>query len=399
LIKLLLLFTSFFALYVGFSSGGMAQTPDPVRQTAQQQTMRFFQGWSGGKTPAWIAAEGMITDRTPSDLRRWLQENQSMAGSTTVYFDSPGGNLLAGLELGLIIRERFFNTAVGRTVPFEEANRNPSWIQYQTTARGHCVSACAYAFLGGHNRSAAAGEIGFHQFYTERALKDALTPSFNAADLSQTQATVGTIALFLKELSIDPEVLFLASAQAPTRMAYPSIADMRRLRIINVREQPIAEPWRIEPVGQGAVVTTRIEIDAFTEVRMALHCRRSAPDVIVLRGAWNYRNPQIMGAGRPGSGQQLTVAFREQIISVNLMIGNRSVRSQNGSSGLIDARVDDDGTHRIAFGISQAEYRRGLIEGFTVNLELSGGLGYEQNFVPPIPGLSERMNIALRSCV
>jgi hypothetical protein len=364
--------------------------------------MRFFTGWSGGNHAGagWIAGEGVITATTPSDFRRWIQENPSYDGiSVTIFLDSPGGNLRGGLELGLLFRELRFNTAVGRTVPMSGGDKNLPGPQTQTIQGGLCVSACAYAFLGGHNRSAAAGEIGFHQFYTERALKDALTPNFNAADLSQTQMTVGIIALYLKELSVDPEVLFLASAQEPGRMAFPTLTEMRRLKIVNRRDQPVADPWRIEPVGAGAVVVTRIEMDALTEVRIALHCRRSSPDIVVLRGAWTYPNPEILGVGRAGAGQRLSMELRQSIFSSSLVIGKRTVRTHPGVSGLIEARVDDDGTHRIAFAISSAEYRRGLAEGFAVQIELPGYLGHGRDFVPPLPGLSERMNIALRSCV
>ena len=395
-------FLFFFAVFVGFFPSGMAQTRNPTRDGTHQTAMRFFTGWSGGNHAGaeWIAAEGVITETTPSDFRRWIQENPSYDGiSVTIFLDSPGGNLRGGLELGLLFRERRFNTAVGRTVPMSGGDKNLPGPQTQTIQGGLCVSACAYAFLGGHNRSAAAGEIGFHQFYTERALKDALTPSFNAADLSQTQMTVGIIALYLKELSVDPEVLFLASAQEPGRMAFPTLTEMRRLKIVNQRDRPMAEPWRIEPAGAGAVVVTRIEMDALTEVRIALHCRRSSPDIVVLRGAWTYPNPKNLGVGGPNAGQRLSVELRQSIFSSSLVIGNRAVRTHPGVSGLIEARVDDDGTHRIAFAISSAEYRRGLAEGFAVEIDLAGYLGHGRNFVPPLPGLSERMNIALRSCV
>lgn len=387
---------------IGCLSNSFAQTRGPTPHSSQQQAMRFFTGWSGGNHAGaeWIAGEGTITEKTPSDFLRFLDENRSLEGiSSTIYLDSPGGNLRAGLELGLLFRERRFNTAVGRTTPLEQDSGNPAPTKTQTIKSGLCASACAYAFLGGNNRSASTGEVGFHQFYTESTLKNALTPSFNAMDISQTQATVGVIALYLKELSIDPEVLFLASTQEPNQIAFPTIAEMRRLRIINTIDQPQAEPWRIEPVGAGAVVVTRIEVDAFTEKRIALHCRRSAPDIIVLRGAWTYPNPERLGVGQPGAGRRLTDELRKAIFDSSLIIGNQTVRTHPGVSGLIDARVDDDGTHRIAFGISLAEYRRGLAEGFLVDLSLPGYLGYGRSFVPPITGLSERMNIALRSCV
>jgi hypothetical protein len=69
--------------------------------------------------------------------------------SATVYFDSPGGNVSAGIGIGEIIHERNFHTAV---------------INY-----GRCLSACAVAWLGGTKRYLGGfAEIGFHGPFTKK---------------------------------------------------------------------------------------------------------------------------------------------------------------------------------------------------------------------------------------
>lgn len=365
-------------------------------------TMTFTNGYGGGNHAAseWIVADGPITRTTPADFRRYIQGLGSSANVRyTIILNSPGGDLTAGLELGMLIREGRYDTSIGRTVTSRYSRENPSALHTQEVVAGTCVSACAYAFLGGVDRSAAPGEIGFHQFYSPRALQDARAQQFSATDLSATQATVGLIALYLKEMGIDPEVIFIASNQSPGGMAYPTRADLRRLRISNVSLEPIIEPWTIEPVGRGAIVTNRLRLNSRREERIALHCRRSSPDTIVLRGAWTFGVAEGPIIARPGSGALATSQLRAAISSTALVIGRTEVRRHPGMTGLLDARVDDDGTYRIAFVMTMAEFRRGLAEGFEVVVDLPRSLDVEARFKPPLPGLAERMAIALRSCV
>ncbi len=64
-----------------------------------------------------------------------------------VSFDGPGGSLLAGIQIGTIIRMKGFSTAV--------------------RGGNSCASACAYAWLAGHQRYADGNSsIGFHAAYT-----------------------------------------------------------------------------------------------------------------------------------------------------------------------------------------------------------------------------------------
>ena len=78
---------------------------------------------------------------------------RSRIGSLTraiVSFDSLGGNLLAGLEIGKAIRLKSFISVV---------------LDGQ-----RCASACAFAWLGGAPRLMGSGAyIGFHAAYVEKA--------------------------------------------------------------------------------------------------------------------------------------------------------------------------------------------------------------------------------------
>jgi hypothetical protein len=69
-----------------------------------------------------------------------------------VYFNSPGGSLLAGMAIGRVLRERGFDTHVGRRTA--DARR---------PADGVCYSACPFAYAGGVQRSLRNGSLlGVH---------------------------------------------------------------------------------------------------------------------------------------------------------------------------------------------------------------------------------------------
>jgi len=70
-----------------------------------------------------------------------------------VYFNSPGGSLLAGMAIGRFLRDRGFDTHVGTRT--SAADR---------PAAGVCYSACPFAYAGGVQRSLREGSVlGVHQ--------------------------------------------------------------------------------------------------------------------------------------------------------------------------------------------------------------------------------------------
>jgi hypothetical protein len=82
-----------------------------------------------------------------------------------IAFHSPGGSLMAGLQLGEIIRKAGFNTTIGNSIPLQGFDRV---MGVYTFDHGICASACAYAFLGGVTRSYGEKDLyGLHRFGTE----------------------------------------------------------------------------------------------------------------------------------------------------------------------------------------------------------------------------------------
>ena len=103
------------------------------------------------------AADGQSVITVSGEIARGDDERfATIAGATpddaTVYFSSPGGNLLAGLRIGSAIRMRAWGTAVAD--------------------QGLCGSACGLAWLGGVRRSVGQRAlVGFHAAYVEEAME------------------------------------------------------------------------------------------------------------------------------------------------------------------------------------------------------------------------------------
>ena len=105
-----------------------------VSSTAQAMTFSLQQ--EGGFLVI-IYAEGEITADTPTQFQDFLRVNEKLR-PYVIYLNSKGGDLLAGLELGRMIRSEKLNTSLGRP----DFNNDGA----------ACDGACPLAFLGGVDR-------------------------------------------------------------------------------------------------------------------------------------------------------------------------------------------------------------------------------------------------------
>ena len=109
---------------------------------------------------------GEITERDVGEVRRLLPRAKRqarfclMAGCEQkiplVVFDSPGGNLIAAMQIGEILRRSMAMTMVA--------------------SDSTCASACVFAYLGGVSRTASENaRIGLHRPYFEQSYFAGLT--------------------------------------------------------------------------------------------------------------------------------------------------------------------------------------------------------------------------------
>ena len=354
--------------------------------------MQFKLASTGGVSCCeWISAEGQITGETPAAFVSFLKEwNNDLEGRTTIYLNSPGGNLVAGMRLGELFRKGKFATDVGTTSPMPGSGK----VVASRLDPGICMSACAYAFLGGVNRGAKAGELGFHQFYSPPSTGEAVLKSPDKPDDASTaQLIVGLIAIYLKEMGIDPEVLFLASSTSASDLYLPDVSTMRQLRIINQHDEDQFDGWTIEPYRGGAVVTGSLTDRGNIKTQLTLFCRRSNPGQVFVLGSWSHLTPE------QNQASSQTASVQSAVFGSRLKIGSTTVREQKGLDGIADLHVDNSGRFYLTYPLTSAEFAQGLQNGITVEINVPHSYDWLFRLAPPVQGLRERTAIAFKSCL
>ncbi|MCC7347277.1 MAG: hypothetical protein IT538_07745 [Variibacter sp.] len=135
-----------------------------------------------------IKANGPIAPGDADNLRKLLREDPRyqyglVRGGTTLHLNSPGGSVVAGIELANAIRASALMTMV--------------------TADSGCYSACTFTFLGGVKRT-VLGKFGIHAMSKGR--RDQITV-FSDTDLAAVQLLTSTLINLTQSLVGDSRMI------------------------------------------------------------------------------------------------------------------------------------------------------------------------------------------------
>lgn len=180
------------------------------------------------EAPTTIFLTGDIEADTPRRLREALKGVKDPWVS--VVLDSPGGHLMAGIEIGRILRGQKATVTVGTKAE-----------PYKPKA-GMCLSACSLAFLGGTYRYMAPGSVyGVHRASN--------TAGPRSTDLDAGQIVAAAIGAYIREMDVEPALLDLTVKAGKDGIYILSAAELTSLRVVNNgRKQPA---WSIEVVEGG----------------------------------------------------------------------------------------------------------------------------------------------------
>lgn len=154
-----------------------------------------------------ISVVGVIQTTTAEEFRDFLR-NHSVPSGTLVDFDSPGGSLVGGTELGRAIRANGFRTSVGMNAPAKERL---------------CASACAYAFLGGVDRIIHPdSSFGIHQFYGDSG-------SLSGVELAQD--VIADLLEYVSTMGISADFVKVASGTSAQEMTWLNPAESLTMRV------------------------------------------------------------------------------------------------------------------------------------------------------------------------
>jgi hypothetical protein len=217
------------ALVLGLIAFSLAQMPTARSQEKMSiygvQPLKSLQSVIG---TGWIIyLDGEIDSAADARFAEFIAKNDIGPYSTTIVFNSPGGNPLTAMKIGRLIRERGFSVGVGRKSSYDTTGEHDNGI---------CFSACSLAYLGGRFRWLSSGSrYGVHRFWFSKPIE-------NAVDI--TQILSAAISTYVHEMGISPQFNSVFVSAGKDEMMEPSRVQLEAMRVINNGFEPTK--WTIE---------------------------------------------------------------------------------------------------------------------------------------------------------
>lgn len=208
----------------------------------------------------WVTAKGQIMPDTPKVFEAFVKTND-IAG-LTIYFDSSGGSIQGGIQLGEALRRLNARVSIGRSSEVKPGN-GTTLPQHQLAPNlGQCHSSCAYAFLGGRTRTVPIGaQFGVHMFWPGDKIEGIYDRTYSYEEIERAQRVSAQIAAYIQRMGIDMRLLDLASRTPPKglirRLTPRELTEMRIAAIVTgapIFGQP--QGWGILTYADSAALTT-----------------------------------------------------------------------------------------------------------------------------------------------
>lgn len=204
-----------------------AQTALPAGDArAEEMSFRVVgvSGNCGANCPQMIAAEGEIGEATPDAFVSFVAQN--VGGGNlhgVVLLDSPGGKVVASMELGQAIRKLGMAVIVAR--PAAQSGDATALVS------GRCYSACVYALMGGKKRVIPAqSRVGIHRMFnysTSFDFSEGLVRERNYDDGGMRQM----LARYASGMGVSADLVNLAERTSPDQLYMLTGADIARWRL------------------------------------------------------------------------------------------------------------------------------------------------------------------------
>lgn len=182
-----------------------------------------------------IIASGPITTNTPRAFKRFVNKSISSDKKYTVVMHSPGGSLSGGLKFGRLIRSYGMNTHIAQV----REGKNSSNLHLDS---GLCASSCAFAFLGGDNRSMHQKSLyGLHQISIR---SNALVPINEA--VKGTQSVISEITGYVEEMGVNPKVVTSALKTEAQHIDWVQNQSLTMWKVVNSGSLFLQEDWEYD---------------------------------------------------------------------------------------------------------------------------------------------------------
>lgn len=223
-----------------------------------------------------VVADGEITSTTPDKFQEFLDTEPFDGFSFLIDLNSPGGNLMGGIELGRMIREQGLIT---RVAAYEQRARGAEYWDPREEP-GICMSACALAFLGGEDRHLNENSVlGFHQFSSTGNSTGQFADIYTTE--TTTQIIAGIVHDYIETMGISPTLFANMSVTVPEEMYIPTAQELSALNIIPA---DAFQNFTMEPSAEGVIAHSTFlgNVEGRNIVsQITAYCRDGAPYLLL----------------------------------------------------------------------------------------------------------------------
>jgi hypothetical protein len=178
-----------------------------------------------GNCPEVVVADGVIEPETPLaflDFAKTATLSHTLRG--VVFLNSPGGNVVASMELGAVFRR----LRLAAIVAGFAANGDLSG-----PVAGECVSACVYALMGATRRVAPpSSRIALHRMSV--TLADASGNGVSPRRFADARL-VALVARYASRMGVSPALVWSAESLPPDRIHLLTPQEIARWRLASTR--------------------------------------------------------------------------------------------------------------------------------------------------------------------
>jgi hypothetical protein len=155
--------------------------------------------------PEVVVAQGVIEEDTPQAFVDF-EKQAALSPGSVIYLDSPGGNVVASMELGTVFRA----------------------MHAEAVVSGQCFSACVYALMGASRRVVSSGSrIGLHRMSIVQAGEG---PDAGRRSLADPYL-VALVARYAAQMGVDPALIRRAESLPPGVLRILTPSEIARSRL------------------------------------------------------------------------------------------------------------------------------------------------------------------------
>jgi hypothetical protein len=195
---------------------------------AEPMTFRLVQvddsSRCGGQCAQAIAADGEITDSTPQQFLSFVSGNGQGNVRSVVFLNSPGGKVVASMELGQLFRKLGVAAIVARVAQ--------TYGGSGVLASGQCYSACVYALMGGRKRVIPPqSSVGVHRMFQYEASLDSTAGGLSVRRRYDTGRMHSMLSRYSSQMGVNSGIIDYAERTSSDSLHVLSKGEIARWRL------------------------------------------------------------------------------------------------------------------------------------------------------------------------